>query len=62
MLCDRCNTPLIEIDHYGRLIGCVECKPLASRLHPQISWGGVGFGLAPNSSEAQKESWSTALL
>jgi hypothetical protein len=25
-LCDRCNTPLIEIDHYGeRLVGCIEC-------------------------------------
>jgi hypothetical protein len=36
MLCERCEQPLIEIDHYGeRLIGCVECKSLASRLHPQ---------------------------
>ena len=26
-LCDRCNSPLIEIDHYGeRLVGCIECN------------------------------------
>src|SRR5262249_60284462 len=26
-LCDRCDAPLIEIDHYGdRLKGCVECN------------------------------------
>lgn len=25
--CDRCNAPLIEIDHYGeRLSGCIECN------------------------------------
>jgi len=27
MLCERCNQPLIEIDHYGdRLTGCLECN------------------------------------
>jgi hypothetical protein len=27
MLCDRCEQPLIEIDHYGeRLTGCLECN------------------------------------
>jgi hypothetical protein len=27
MQCDRCNSPLIEIDHYGeRLTGCLECN------------------------------------
>jgi hypothetical protein len=26
-VCDRCNSPLIEIDHYGeRLTGCIECN------------------------------------
>jgi hypothetical protein len=26
-LCDRCNSLLVEIDHYGeRLIGCVKCN------------------------------------
>ena len=25
--CDRCEQPLIEIDHYGeRLTGCLECN------------------------------------
>ncbi|HUW72450.1 MAG TPA: hypothetical protein VMW05_00205 [Methyloceanibacter sp.] len=25
--CDRCNAPLIEIDHYGeRLRGCLDCN------------------------------------
>ena len=25
--CDRCNSRLIEIDHYGeRLVGCKECN------------------------------------
>jgi hypothetical protein len=27
MLCDRCDQPLIEIDHYGeRLTGCIQCN------------------------------------
>jgi hypothetical protein len=27
MQCDRCDEPLIEIDHYGeRLTGCLECN------------------------------------
>jgi hypothetical protein len=27
MRCDRCNSPLMEIDHYGeRLTGCMECN------------------------------------
>jgi hypothetical protein len=27
MQCDRCEQPLIEIDHYGeRLTGCLECN------------------------------------
>jgi hypothetical protein len=27
MLCDRCEHPLIEIDHYGeRLNGCLQCN------------------------------------
>jgi hypothetical protein len=27
MLCDRCEQPLIEIDHYGeRLTGCLDCN------------------------------------
>ncbi len=27
MLCDRCEHPLIEIDHYGeRLTGCLDCN------------------------------------
>ena len=27
MLCDRCEQPLIDIDHYGeRLTGCIECN------------------------------------
>ena len=26
-VCDRCDAPLIEIDHYGdRLKGCIECN------------------------------------
>jgi hypothetical protein len=25
-VCDRCESPLIEIDYYGeRLVGCLEC-------------------------------------
>jgi hypothetical protein len=25
--CDRCNEPMIEIEHYGeRLVGCIECN------------------------------------
>ena len=27
MNCDRCNEPLIEIEHYGeQLVGCIECN------------------------------------
>ena len=27
MNCDRCDEPLIEIDHQGdRLLGCIECN------------------------------------
>jgi hypothetical protein len=26
-VCDRCESPLVEIDHYGeRLVGCLECN------------------------------------
>ena len=27
MNCDRCNEPMIEIEHYGeQLIGCIDCN------------------------------------
>lgn len=27
MLCDRCNSSLVEIEHYGeQLTGCLECN------------------------------------
>jgi hypothetical protein len=27
MNCDRCNEPMIKIEHYGeQLVGCIECN------------------------------------
>jgi len=27
MNCERCNEPMIEIEHYGeQLVGCIECN------------------------------------
>jgi hypothetical protein len=35
--CDRCDAPLIEIDHYGeRLVGCIECNCWSRRDSAQL--------------------------
>jgi len=42
-VCDRCDAPLIEIDHYGdRLKGCIECK--SGRRQECVRGGVVGRG------------------
>jgi hypothetical protein len=35
--CDRCNEPMIEIEHHGeRLVGCFECNSWKGKRSPFI--------------------------
>jgi hypothetical protein len=67
-VCDRCNSPLMEIDHYGdRLTGCLKCnvwrgKQLVIQLPDEDLEALRGLDLNPANSQGQREDRNESFL